>query len=323
MSTPNTPAPLDAGDGLEKPRLGGLDLREDVLQGFASIRERHARLQATLHQVMRRVVLPQAREIGQELARIKALYESGRKGPGGRASRFYTDCESLTGLRKAQIANYVQLAANWHRLMDYMADLPDGAQPITSMRGAMEAIRSMNRPERPALAGAAGSVDVEAEDLGPAPAEGASSRTRYTERPRELASSLQALRAVQAIPEPLRDRLQTYCTALELLLDSIESALAESEPEPVATPPARGPVAAPAPEPEWSEPEPEPEPEAGRQSLAALYPATPEGLEDLETAVAAAGSGAGLARQLGCTRAAVSQRLKRIRQVLAETPQAS
>lgn len=46
-----------------------------------------------------------------------------------------------------------------------MADLFEGATPIQSMRGALEALRAMNRPERPALPGSDGAVDVDAETV--------------------------------------------------------------------------------------------------------------------------------------------------------------
>jgi hypothetical protein len=310
---------MDAVGGLEKIRLGSLNIRDDVLQGFATVRECHARLQATLHQVMRRVVLPQAREIGEELGRIKTLYDSGRKAPGGQSGRFYSDCESLTGLKKAQVANYIQLATNWHRLMDFMADLPEGAEPITSMRGAMEAIRTMNRPERPGLDGTDGAVDVSADDIddiGKTESESTKARLRYTERPRELASSLQALKTIQAIPLELRERLEDYCAELGRLLDSIEMALVK---EPLEL---KQPTTA-----EESLPEPsdclEPEHASSRPTLKALYPLTAEGLAAIEGAIAVAGSGALLARQLGCTRQAVNSHRRSIRQSLDQAAMGS
>lgn len=161
MDTSISLAPLEVGDSMRQLHLDELHLQEDALRMFAVVRERHASLQSTLHQMVRRMLLPQACEIGKELARIKGLYESGRKGPGGYASRFYSDCESLTGLKKAQVANYVQLAENWDRLTAFIADLPEGAAPITSMRGAMEAIRAMNHSERPAMAGRADAAGID------------------------------------------------------------------------------------------------------------------------------------------------------------------
>lgn len=51
--------------------------------------------------------------------------------------------------------------------MDFMADLPEGATPIPiqSMRVALEALRAMDRPERPALPSSDGAVDVDAETV--------------------------------------------------------------------------------------------------------------------------------------------------------------
>lgn len=168
MDTSISLAPLEVVVGMKQLHLDELHNQEDMLRMFAVVCERHASLQTTLHQMVHRVMLPRAREIGQELAGIKGLYESGCKGSGGYASRFYSDCEILTGLKKAQVANYVQLAENWDRLTAFIADLPEGAAPITSMRGAMEAIRTMNRSERDALPGTSTlAIDVEAAPAAP------------------------------------------------------------------------------------------------------------------------------------------------------------
>ena len=131
----------DLGGGLVPDSVGSLNLRPEVIDGFISVRQKHEQLQALLHQILRKVALPRCREIGKELLAIKAFYPAGKKGS---ASNFYRDAKAMTGLSKPSVANYIQVAENWHRLMDYMADLPEGATPVTSLRGALDAIRKMN-----------------------------------------------------------------------------------------------------------------------------------------------------------------------------------
>ncbi len=300
---PLKPDPLEAGNGTEAltPSTGALNIREDVLQGFLAIREQHQQLEGILHQVMRRVVLPRCRAIGAELARIRDLYPKGKKGPGGTASGFFRDAEQFTGLKKAQVLNYITVSTSWARLMDYMADLPEGAAPIQSMRGALEALRAMNRPERPALSGPDGAVDVDAETVA-ATNTPAGKRTRYVHSAREKA--LPALAALKATPVGLKHerQLETILRALHTLLDAMEAEeqadawqeSPEPEPTPVAAPEARQPE----PEPVVAA-EPEPEPEAARTTMASLFPATAEGWESMEAHLAEHGSGKRAAAALG------------------------
>ena len=303
------PDPLEAGNGTEAlaPSTGALNIREDVLQGFLAIREQHQQLEGILHQVMRRVVLPRCKTIGDELARIRDLYPKGKKGPGGAASGFFRDAEQFTGLKKAQVLNYITVSTGWPRLMDFMADLPEGAAPIQSMRGALEALRAMNRPERPALPGSDGAVDVDAETVGTTSTT-AGQRTRYVHSTREKV--LPALEALKATPVGLghEQQLQTILQALHSLLDTMEAeeqaaAWQESpEPAPVAVAVA---VAAPEvkqPEPEpvvAADLEPEPEPDVARSTMSSLFPATAEGWETMEAHLAQHGSGKEAAKALG------------------------
>ena len=282
--------PLEAGNGTEAlaSSTGALNIREDVIQGFLSIRERHQQLEGVLHQMMRRVVLPRCKNIGDELARIRDLYPKGKKGPGGTASGFLGDAEQFTGLKKSQVLNYITISTGWHKLMDFMADLPEGAAPIQSMRGALEALRAMNLPMRPALPGSDGAVDVDAVTVTSTNTT-ASERTRYVHTTREKV--LPALAALKATPVGLKheDRLEAILQALHNLLDAMEveeqAATWQESPEPEPEP---APIA--APEVKQPEPEPEPEPETARRTMASLFPPDAEGFEGMRLFLAQYGS---------------------------------
>ena len=296
----------DLGGGITPESVGTLNLRQEVLDGFLTVRHQHHELQALLHQVIRKVALPRCRDIGEELLRIKAFYPAGKKGPTGHASRFYSDCKAVTGLSKPSVANYIQIAEGWHRLMDYMADLPDGAVPITSLRGALEALRAMNRPVLPPHD--AGALDVEAEQVEGRPS---TNRTSYAISTREKAlPALDALMAATTISDRHKAQLAKVREALALLLEQIEAeeiAAAEPQAEALA-----------------AEPEPDPEPalaeageDPGKASLPELFPLTAEGMAGFELALAEAGSGAALARQLGCSKQAISLHKNRLRAAVA------
>ena len=331
---------LDVGDLAPQASTGSLNLRPEIVEGLMEVRDRHLQLQQTIAQVMRRVVLPQAKEIGAALARVKAFYPSGKKGSG---SRFYDDAEMLAGLKKAQICNYIQIHENWARLIDYLAELPAGANPITSMRGALEAIRAMHRPIQLASADPAEPepdvvVQIHSDATrayNAATATGGTVKSKIrcsaTVKPRELLSSFTALQSMQRIPEEIRDRLDDLISEIDDILGDIESEIGERIYEVVAE------TVAPAPKPErdWVHPMDPPAPapveepmaeeaeeEAeesgpGKTSLVDLYPRTAEGLEALELAIAAAGSGAALERELGLKPSAICQHIRRTRKALA------
>jgi hypothetical protein len=339
--------PADLGGGLTSDGVGTLNLRQEVLDGFLTIRHQHQQLQALLHQVMRKVALPRCREIGEELLRVKGFYAAGKKGPGGTASSFYSDCLAVAGLSRSSVAGYVSIAQNWGRLLDYMADLPEGATPITGVKGALKAIAKMNSEELPPRD--TGAVDVEAEAIAGEVLPGASrKRTSYASSTREKAlPAIDGLMAAATISERHKAQLAKVREALALLLEQIEAAeakaaeaQAQADAEAEA---AREPVDLPPPA--WSEVEPEPRqapaasaPEAtaeeqeqaeeeqgassNRGKLAATYPRTAEGLADLEAAIAEAGSGAALDLQLGLKPGAVSKHRKRIRERLEQLAKA-
>jgi hypothetical protein len=331
---PLKPDPLEAGNGTETlaPSTGALNLREDVLQGFLAIREQHQQLEGILHQVMRRVVLPRCKTIGAELARIRDLYPKGKKGPGGAASRFFSDAEQFTGLKKAQVLNYITVSTSWPRLMDYVADLPEGAAPIQSMRGALEAIRAMNRPERPALPGSAGAVDVDAETVNATDTTATRKRTRYVHSAREKV--LPALTALQATPIGLKHgrQLESLLQALHNLLDAMEvdeqgAAWQESPepaPAPVAAPEVKQPEPAPEPAAAANPPEDlEPEPSAS-STLPSLFSATAEGWEAMEAHMAEHGTGRRAAAALGVRPETYSRHRTKLKKALGlDAPAAS
>ena len=285
------PDPLEAGNGTEALALstGALNMSEDVIQGFLFIREQHRDLEGLLHQIMRRAVLPRCKTIGDELARIRDLYPKGKKGPGGTASGFLRDAEQFTGLKKAQVLNYITISTGWYKLMDFMADLPEGAAPIQSMRSALEALRAMNRPLRPALPGSDGAVDVDAVTVASTNTT-ASERTRYAHSTREKV--LPALAALKATPVGLKheDRLEAILQALHSLLDAMEveeeqAATWQESPEPEPEP---APIA--ALEVKQPEPEPEPEPETARRTMAFWFPPDANGCEGMRLYLAQYGS---------------------------------
>lgn len=319
MNLDNPTLTPDAGAAPLVPETTGqLNLRPEILEGFLSVRQQVEQLQSLLHQVMRRVALPRCREIGNELIRVRSFYPKGKTGPGGVSSGFYRDAEAVTGLKKRSLQGYIAISENWARLMDYMADLPEGASPITSLRAALEAIRAMNRPLKPAASDDAIDVDAEAAPEG-ADAEPAMKRTSFAASARDkVMPALSGLFATKVLTELQRDRLGKVQEMLQHLLDDIDATeAAAAVPEMVTAPPQ--PAAAPM----WTPPaDPEPEPEPADEPPAKikpadLYPATPEGLEKLEADLVEHGNGSALACHLGVTRQAISLRLKTLRKSLS------
>ena len=325
---------LDVGELAPPGDTGSLNLRPEVLDGLLEVRDRHASLCSEIAGFMRRVVLPRANEIGEALARVKRFYPAGKKGSG---SNFYGDVEKLAGIKKAQVCNYMQIHEGWGRLTDYMTELPEGATPITSMRGALEAIRAMNRPMQMASADPEAPAAPPAEKVlilenytaarNAAEAAGGKVRTtyrcRFTEKPRQLLESLTALQAVTQIPEELRDRVDEVSEELNSLLEDIEEETGKRiyeviTVEPSAPPEPRGWAHPQDAAPVAEAPEEEPEEAPTGAGLAERFPCTPEGLAALRVAIAEAGSGAALAKQFGCSRQAVHQLKARLEKALPE-----
>ena len=298
MKTPEA----DLGGGLTPESVGTLNLRQEVLDGFLAVRQKHEQLQALLHQVMRQVALPRCREIGMELLAIKSFYPKGVKGS---ASNFYRDAQKVTTLSKPSVANYIQIAENWERLMDYLADLPEGASPVTSLRGALEAIRAMNRPLKPAASDDAIDVDAEAVEGDDQQALPAGKRTHFATGVRKtMETQFTALKTVKVLTPGHRDRLDKIQAALQILLDDIDRLEGEAAvpttveaapvqpPAPVTTPQTMGEAMRPG----------DDEPTTVElPKLADLYPFTLEGLEAMNAAIAEHGSGKALAVHLGNT----------------------
>ena len=335
-----TPEANDLGGGLVPESVGSLNLRQEVMDGFLSVRQKHEQLQALLHQVMRKVALPRCKEIGIDLLAIKSFYPKGKKGT---ASKFYEDAEKFTTLKKASIANYIQIAENWERLMDYLGEIPEGGTPITSLRGALAAIREMNKPLQ--VAGKGDAIDVHAEavegdDQQDSPA---GKRTNYAASARKaMKDQFTALKSVKVLTPLHRDRLDKIQEMLQILLDDIDRLEGDAAvPTVVEVKPKldTSNVATVSPRPTGAELKAEFmaaakggarsirdfQPKGVRLSppvaaedraiqsggdaptksvlpnLAELYPLTKEGLEALETAMADHGSGAALGRHLGNT----------------------
>jgi hypothetical protein len=329
-------APFSPPGPLDKSTFGGLSLRQEVLDGFMSIRDQHHQLQGILHQTMRRVVLPRAREIGQALEKVKSYYEPAKKGPGGKASAFYTDCKVVAGLGKTQAAGYIRIATEWHRLIDYMADLPEGADPVLSLGAALKAIAIMNSAPRPALPGTDCAVDVDATTVATTDGEGTRpAPTSYARSTRE--KTVQALEALLATAPGRRheERIRKVIEAVELLLQTIEeeeaaAAPAEewSEVEPVEeiAPPqprsyshpqaAPAPAATPAPAPLLEEPAPA----EGAVSLVSLFPlSTPEeSFAAMTDLVVEHGNGAAVAASLGCALSSFKNHKSRLKKLLEQ-----
>lgn len=295
MKTPEA----DLGGGLAPDSVGTLNLRQEVLDGFLSVREKHNQLQATLHQIVREIALPRCREIGTELLAIKSFYPKGKKGS---ASNFYRDAQKVTSLSKPSVANYIQIAENWERLIDYMTDLPEGATPVTSLRGALEAIRAMNRPLKPASKDAI-DVDAEAVEGDDQQALPAGRRTNFASGARKVFDQqFSGLRAVKVLTPLHHERLAKIQEMLQHLLDDIDRMEGEAVvPTTVETKPeVVKPQLPPQPKEEvW--PDDDEAPADQLPKLNDLYPLTEEGLKVLSNAIAEHGSGKALALHLGNT----------------------
>ena len=318
---PPTPAPRGGTAPLLTESTGQLNLRPEVLEGFLAVRTQVQQLQALMHQVMRRVALPRCRDIGKELIRVRAYYPKGKVGRGGVSSHFYRDAEAVTGLKKRSLQGYIAIAENWSRLVDYMADLPEGATPITGLRGALDAIREMNRPLRPAYEEgaieAAASPVIDGSDGGePAPAQ---PRTRYAATAREkVLPVLSGLVATTVLTDLQRERLSKVQEMLQHLLDDIDATEAKQTEAGPASPalveqPLREPV--PAPVQQQQEEEEEDESAGQGQAFSEAFPPTREGHEALEAAVVEFGSGSLLGAQYGVSRSAVCHRRKKLRKL--------
>lgn len=320
----------DLGGGLTPESVGTLNLRQEVLDGFLSVRQKHNELHATLHVYMREIALPKCREIGMELLAIKSFYPKGKKGS---ASNFYRDAKGVTALSKPSIANYIQIAENWERLMDYVTDLPEGADPVTSLRGALEAIRAMNRPLKPAASDDAIDVDAEAVEGADQQVLPAGKRTNYAATARKaMETQFTALKAVKVLTPLHHERLGKIQEMLQHLLDDIDRLEGESavpttvettridtsnvaiasprrtgEEDKAAFMAAahRGARTVSTLQPKGARLSPPPaadEPTTGElPKLADLYPFTQEGLDAMEAAIAEHGSGKALAVHLGNT----------------------
>jgi hypothetical protein len=268
---------------------------------------------------MRKVILPRCKEIGDLLVRLKSLYASGKKGPGGHASLFHEHAKTVTGLSTPSVKNYIQLAEGYHRLVDFMADLPEGATPITSLRGALEALRAMNRPIRPAITVEAQEVTERALGAG-----AGSRRTSYASDTRKkVLPVLASLRATSTLSDRRKAELRKIEEIVAAFLDAVEKEEEEAcsaqeqeveAPDPVEEELVAATEAAPAPEPQWSTEEAAERPASpfGKRVLAAQFPDTEAGLEALNAAIFAAGSNAELGRQLGVSGEAVRVYRKRL-----------
>ena len=283
---------------------GQLNLRPEILEGFLSVRQQVEQLQSLLHQVMRRVALPRCREIGNELIRIRNFYPKGRTGPGGVSSGFYRDAEAVTGLKKRSLQGYISIAESWGRLMDYMADLPEGATPITSLRAALEAITAMKRPLSPAAQDDAIDVEATAGDDSADSSSVAMKRSNFASGARKVFDQqFMALKAVSVLTTLQRERLGKIQEMLQLLLDDIDQSEADAAVPAVVTAPAIdfSNVATTQPSTPYRRDWVEPEATSEQFKLTDLYPLTPAGLEKLEADLLEHGSGAALGRHLGNT----------------------
>jgi hypothetical protein len=327
-------APFSPPGPLDKSTFGGLSLRQEVLDGFMSIRDQHHQLQGILHQTMRRVVLPRAREIGQALEKVKSYYEPAKKGPGGKASAFYTDCKVVAGLGKTQAAGYIRIATEWHRLIDYMADLPEGADPVLSLGAALKAIAIMNSAPRPALPGTDGAVDVDATTVATTDGEGTRpAPTSYARSTRE--KTVQALEALLATAPGRRheERIRKVIEAVELLLQTIEEEEAAAAPaeewsevepvEEIAPPQPRSYAHPQAPTTEPAAAVEEPAPAEGQISLVALFPlSTPaESFTAMNNLVIEHGNGAAAAASVSCALSSFKNHKSRLKKLLPAEPQ--
>jgi hypothetical protein len=283
---------------------------------------------------MRRVVLPRAREIGQALLKIKNLYEPGKRGPGGKASAFYADCKAVAGLGKSQAAGYIRIATDWHRLVDYMTDLPEGAEPVLSLGAALNAIAEMNKAARPALPGTE-AVDVDAEPVA-ATAGTSARRTRFARSTKRTV--VDALTGLLVTPVGRRHegRIRKVMEELKSLLQTLEAEEEAGAPADEWTVPEEAatvgmeeatpeqprsydhPQAAPAPAAVAEEATEEPAPEEGQVSLVALFPLSDpaESFEAMTDLVTQHGSGIAAAASVGCALSSFKNHKSRLKKLI-------
>lgn len=282
-----------------------MGLSAEILYELEEARNKVSDLNAVLLTTFRRVALPRAIEIGQDLARIKDKFPKGKRGA---ESPFYVACEEYVGLKKAQVCNYIDLYTNRHRLSDYLESRPDGAPNPNSMSEALTILRKLKRGIDPAeeptpkLKGTS-CEGFEDENLS------TPTGTSYARSSKErLFSGFSGLLACPRIAEVFGDRIREAQAVSEALLADIEKFEAgESFPEPVEETTWAEleevvveveAMAEPLGEPSERSSEEPPE-SVGGASLEELYPATADGLRALEEDIREAKGKAALGKELG------------------------
>jgi hypothetical protein len=271
---------------------------------------------------MREVALPQAREIGRRLLELQGLYPKGSRGRYGTSSDFYPECKEQFGYSKSTVRRYIKIHDNWDWLMAYMVELPEGAQPITSVRTAVAAIEGRGRQLPPEA------VDVKAETVAilPEPLTADRHASDFRKVFVKETGKLRATPIGRFCGEPLVKWIEEGLLLLDLMeerevaMNLDDQLLQKAADAAEAQSPAAPPAPAPQPQPAATEKEPHSaEYQADLDRLEDLYPLTVEGKRELEEDMCSAGGyGLVLARKLGVSHGALIRHLQvRIPQALA------
>jgi hypothetical protein len=276
---------------------GGLTFLAEETELLMEARMCEQRIKDELQRAMVSVVLPESRRIGRCLARVRDLNPPGRKGPGGAPSPFYAKVERITGWGKRSVQGYMSIAENYDRLMEYVADPPRGALPVTSLRAALAAISWMNG-RKELTSGPA--ITVEAEAVPEPPPHPFEAEVRKL---RGYDGGINQILRQGGLDGETRLRLEDARIALILAVQRLEALpTPEAEPTP-ALPPAAEPVE-PAPPVEDLDEAP------GRGELGRRYPRTEAGLADLDRDLQS--KGPRLAEELRLPRKTIVQHRRRI-----------
>jgi hypothetical protein len=327
--------------------------RPDLAKAWARLAGNVAEFRALREQMFRRVLLPRALQIGAQLDALQQQYPRGLRAQDGEG--FLADAFHLTGLRKAQIGNYIQIYRRAPVIRAYTErhQIPDPRSLSEAQRllaAAMAEAKGVEAAELAAAQPHAADTDAAVvephEDLHLAEdrldaAHGRAQVDAAVKQAKDLLPQLWGLSRNPALQHRanLQDHLAQVAEALSLLLPRIDRALADAErPVEVVDQPELvievdvAPVAAPMPvviehlaEPQGEEVEDTakttPIKAAAKGGIVAQrYPYEPESLARLEYDIAQAGGQGYLAEKLGLgyeKRSTIAMRLKGLRRKYA------
>ena len=217
--------------------------RPDLSAEWACVAGSLAEFGQLREQIMRRVVMPRALEIGAQLDALQRQYRRGLQWQEGEG--FLADAYALTGLRKTQIASYLQVCRKAPVLRSYLErnEIPD-PQSLAEAKKYITAAMAEAKGEEAAEPAAAQphAADTDAavvephEDLHLADdrLDAAHDRAQVDAAVKQAKDFLPQLWRLSRNPAlqhraNLQDRLAQVAEALSLLLPRIDRALADAE----------------------------------------------------------------------------------------------